>query len=78
MAIMEGAGGSSADLAATVWDLAQGFAILARTAAPSDPSHASDLYRVASRMRDRARAIEREELGDYLEAACQVLALRAG
>ena len=76
--IVEGGGGTPSDTYATVWDLAEGFAILARTAAPSNPSHAAHLLRVASRMRDRARAIEREELADHLNAACEVLQLRVG
>jgi len=76
MAITDGPGATPADTYAMVWDMAKGFAILARTAAPSNPSHARDLLGVASRMRDRARAIERDELADYLDAACQVLALR--
>lgn len=70
--------GTQADAMATIWDLAEGFAVLARTSAPTDATHAHRLYKIASRMRDRARAIEREELADHLDAACQTLALRSG
>ena len=76
MAITGGSTGTQADTMATVWDLAEGFAILARVCAPANPSYARDLLQVASRMRDRARAIDREMLADQLEAACQVLQLR--
>jgi hypothetical protein len=78
MPITDGPAGSPADTYATVWDLAEGFAVLARVASPNNPTHASHLLRIATRMRDRARAIEREELADHLEAACQVLQNRLG
>jgi hypothetical protein len=74
MAIVEGPGGTPADLAATVWDLADGFALLAVTAGNKDTK--DDLVSVANRLRYRAIAMEKTGLADRLQRAIEALERR--
>lgn len=76
MAIVDAAGQSPADLSATVWDLAAGFAILARIGAQNATrNQAAELYNVTERMHRRALLLDREELADHLSEAMERLRL---
>jgi hypothetical protein len=78
MAITEGPGGTPADLAATVWDLAGGFAILARIGAQGATRNQSiDLLKVTDRLHRRALLLDREEVADHLAEAMERLRLSA-
>lgn len=78
MAIMDGPPGSQADVFQTVWDLAEGFALLARAAAPTMPGEvARSLAPLITRLQHRALLLERRELSDVLVAAGERVALRA-
>lgn len=62
--------GTQADVYATVWDLAEGFAIIAKASARNlTTQQAKDLHPILSRMALRAADIEREELADVLADA---------
>ncbi len=70
MGIVEGSGGTQADVSATVWDLAEGFAIIARaTARNLTQTQAKDLHVILSRMALRAADLDREYLADVLAEA---------
>lgn len=69
--------GTSVDMAATVWDLADGFAQLAHAVAPQASTEvAQNLYHISNRLRQRAVLLEREELATHLQTACHQLSLR--
>ncbi len=76
MAIMEGPSGTQADTAQTVWELAEGFAILARIST-AQGHDAVLLHRICNRMRDRCVQIGRDALSEHLRHTCEALAPRA-
>lgn len=61
------------DLPATVWDLAEGFAALAATVHANDPNQRGALLKVAARLRDRFRRMERQTLALQYEGLCNHL-----
>ena len=63
-----------AELAATVWDLAEGFAILAKISEP-DTTHGRQLLEIASRLHARVQKLDRPALEQKLSAAVDKLSI---
>lgn len=77
MAIVDGPRGTPADMAATVWDLAEAFAVLAAVT-DATGKDAQRLHNIAYRLQKRADAIGKSALSAHLDPAIRHLALRAG
>lgn len=70
MGITDGPTGTQTDAFATIWDLAEGFAILARGVGGSmQTQHIHALLPIVTRMQRRAALLERDYLADLLAEA---------
>jgi len=70
MAIIDGHGGTPADLAAIVWNLTEGLAIIAKTTARGlTQQQAKDLSPILGRLQLLAADLDREHLADVLSDA---------